>query len=88
MDETGLGSSCDNPVASVSIRLLHGSVMYDNEITLEDAVGHLRKESGRYEDLSYLVPLQNTDERIRFDHGSPERLRRHHFPGVSTRHDD
>jgi hypothetical protein len=62
--------------------------VYDSERNVEDDVGHLRKEGGRHEHLSYSVPLQLTDERIRFDHGSPERLRRHHFPAVSTRYDD
>jgi hypothetical protein len=38
--------------------------MYDNERTVEDVVGQLRKEGGRYEDLSYLAPFQLTDERI------------------------
>jgi hypothetical protein len=49
---------------------------------------HLRKEGGRYENLSYSSPLQLTDERIRFDHGSPKRIRSNYFPAVSTSNDD
>jgi hypothetical protein len=42
--------------------------VYDNERTVEDAVGHLRKEGGRHKDLSYPAPLQLTDETILSDY--------------------
>jgi hypothetical protein len=62
--------------------------VYDSERIVEDIVGHLRKEGGRYEDFSYTVPLQSADERLRLDHGSPEPLRKNYFPAISTRNAD
>jgi hypothetical protein len=52
--------------------------VYDSERIVEEAVGHIRKEGGRYEDLSNTMPLQPADERLRMSY----------FPAVSTKNDD
>jgi hypothetical protein len=50
---------------------------------VEDTVGHVQEK-----DISDMVPLQLTNERIRLDHGSLEQVQTNHFPVVSTGNDD
>ena len=64
MAEAGQNCPLHDSDALVGVSVLHSAIVLDSLRTLEDTVGHLRKEGRHNEDISDPASLQLVDERI------------------------
>ena len=74
--------------ALVGGNVLHNAIVFDYLPTMEDTLRHSQKEGGPYKDILDPASLQPSNERIRPNTGTHQRVRKHKLPNFGLGDDN